>query len=461
MRKSVKSLIIIVVIATLFVGADYAFAASVSAPQGTSVPGCEETNKCFVPYEVTVDVGGTVTWSNDDSAAHTVTSGRSGDGPSGVFDSSLFMAGTTFSHTFEAEGEFPYFCMVHPWMNGIVKVGNYPYSPTASTETVITVQMDGPSTFYLDESNQIIRATVEIHNYTPSDGIYFMKVTHLPTQKLMKDSEIYPRNIGNDLWAAQIAYPFLESDITIGDQAFLGEFEIKIRTEKSSNTASTKFLILESSSEPESKLTSQSKIIIDAHINKSSFKEDEIINVAGNVNDILYGYTITLRVIAPNGNIISIEQISLDSDGAFSYDFVTNENLFAEIGEYTIQLVYGTDSIRKDILFSYIKSIPTPKPVPVPIPEPKVDPVPKVVESKPKDELLTPKVIEKTENVVEEQASPKQVEFEGYNALILLVVVIVVVIGGITAIKKRIQGKVEPILEDYDFNDYDKRWKRP
>jgi len=101
--------------------ADHA-TASVSAPQGTSVPGCEETNECFIPYEVTVDVGGVVTWSNDDTAAHTVTAGSAGDGPSGVFDSSLFMAGTTFSHTFEAEGEFPYFCMVHPWMIGIVTV---------------------------------------------------------------------------------------------------------------------------------------------------------------------------------------------------------------------------------------------------------------------------------------------------------------------------------------------------
>ena len=102
----------------------YAFAEEVivSTPQGTSVPGCETTNECFIPYEVTIDVGGVVTWSNDDSAAHTVTSGSAADGPSGVFDSSLFMAGTTFSHTFESVGESPYFCMVHPWMEGIVTV---------------------------------------------------------------------------------------------------------------------------------------------------------------------------------------------------------------------------------------------------------------------------------------------------------------------------------------------------
>ncbi|MDH3617659.1 MAG: PEFG-CTERM sorting domain-containing protein [Nitrosopumilus sp.] len=101
--------------------ADHA-TASVSTPAGTSVPGCETTNECYIPYEVTVDVGGVVTWSNDDTAAHTVTGGSAADGPSGVFDSSLFMAGTTFSHEFEAVGEYPYFCMVHPWMEGIVTV---------------------------------------------------------------------------------------------------------------------------------------------------------------------------------------------------------------------------------------------------------------------------------------------------------------------------------------------------
>ncbi len=111
---------------SLVSAAGHAFAdhatVSVSAPQGTSVPGCEETNECFLPYMVTVDVGGEVTWSNDDTAAHTVTAGSAGQGPSGEFDSSLFMAGTTFSHTFESAGEFPYFCMVHPWMAGVVTV---------------------------------------------------------------------------------------------------------------------------------------------------------------------------------------------------------------------------------------------------------------------------------------------------------------------------------------------------
>ena len=125
-KKIVLGSLLLLFSLSLVSAADPAFAdhaaASVSAPQGTSVPGCEVTNECFVPYEVTIDVGGEVTWSNDDTAAHTVTAGSAGQGPSGVFDSSLFMAGTTFSHKFEAAGEFTYFCMVHPWMEGVVTV---------------------------------------------------------------------------------------------------------------------------------------------------------------------------------------------------------------------------------------------------------------------------------------------------------------------------------------------------
>jgi len=99
------------------------FSGIISVPSGSAVPGCEETNECYIPSSVSTSVGETITWSNDDSAAHTVTSGTPSDGPDGIFDSSLFMAGTTFSYTFDQAGEYNYFCMVHPWMVGTVQVG--------------------------------------------------------------------------------------------------------------------------------------------------------------------------------------------------------------------------------------------------------------------------------------------------------------------------------------------------
>ncbi len=94
----------------------------VSLPSGTSVPGCEETNACFVPENVSISSGSTVVWNNDDTAAHTVTSGGPTGGPDGIFDSSLLMASASFEVTFDDAGSYDYFCMVHPWMVGTVNV---------------------------------------------------------------------------------------------------------------------------------------------------------------------------------------------------------------------------------------------------------------------------------------------------------------------------------------------------
>ena len=97
--------------------------ATVLNQEGSSVPGCEETNDCFIPSTVTIDIGGEVVWKNVDNAAHTVTSGVLADGgPDGIFDSGLFVPDTEFSHVFDTPGEYPYFCLVHPWMSGMVVV---------------------------------------------------------------------------------------------------------------------------------------------------------------------------------------------------------------------------------------------------------------------------------------------------------------------------------------------------
>jgi predicted secreted protein with PEFG-CTERM motif len=101
--------------------------AVVKMAEGSGVPGCEETTDgCFIPMTVTVEVRGEVTWSNTDSAAHTVTSGTAADGPDGNFDSGLLIAGQSFEWIPEQTGEYPYFCMVHPWMTGTVIVEGLP-----------------------------------------------------------------------------------------------------------------------------------------------------------------------------------------------------------------------------------------------------------------------------------------------------------------------------------------------
>ena len=92
---------------------------------GSGAPGCEETPEgCFIPSTATVDVGGKVIFSNTDSVAHTFTSGMSSDVDSvgAVFDSSLAIAGSSFEWSPTVVGEQPYFCIVHPWMEGLIIV---------------------------------------------------------------------------------------------------------------------------------------------------------------------------------------------------------------------------------------------------------------------------------------------------------------------------------------------------
>ena len=116
---------------------------TVTNASGSSVPGCEETaDGCFIPSTVTIPMGGTVTWENGDTAAHTSTAGSATEGPSGVWDSSLIMAGSSFSHTFDEAGTFDYFCMVHPWMTGTVIVESGTSTPADTVPPQVLVPDD-------------------------------------------------------------------------------------------------------------------------------------------------------------------------------------------------------------------------------------------------------------------------------------------------------------------------------
>ena len=106
----------------IFASQDAFAETEVTIPNEASEPSCAESGTCFLPGEVTIGVGESVTWRNDSTAAHTVTSGNPENGPDGLFDSSLLLGGDTFSHTFTEAGEYQYFCSIHPWMTGTVIV---------------------------------------------------------------------------------------------------------------------------------------------------------------------------------------------------------------------------------------------------------------------------------------------------------------------------------------------------
>jgi plastocyanin len=85
---------------------------AVSIPRGAS----GLTTTAFAPNPIAVSVGGTVTWTNNDSVTHTSTA----DG--GAWNSGSIAPGATFSRTFSSAGTFQYHCMIHPGMVGTVNV---------------------------------------------------------------------------------------------------------------------------------------------------------------------------------------------------------------------------------------------------------------------------------------------------------------------------------------------------
>ncbi len=74
------------------------------------------TTQSYSPTIIEVISGTTVTWTNDDSVVHTVTS------LNGTFDSHLILPASTWKYTFYNEGKYNYFCTLHPWMKGLVIV---------------------------------------------------------------------------------------------------------------------------------------------------------------------------------------------------------------------------------------------------------------------------------------------------------------------------------------------------
>ncbi len=106
---------------TITGGVGQAAAASAAPPAASASTGGSGTdakiaNFAFAPATLTVKVGASVTWTNADGAAHTVTA------DDGSFNSSDIAPGTTFKQTFAKAGTFTYHCAIHKSMTGTVTV---------------------------------------------------------------------------------------------------------------------------------------------------------------------------------------------------------------------------------------------------------------------------------------------------------------------------------------------------
>jgi len=210
------------------------FAASqvtITPVSGSSSPGCETSGGCYSPSIATVDVGGTVIFSNTDTAAHTFTSGTAADGPSGAFDSSLVIAGSSYEWKPTTAGSFPYDCLVHPWMSGL-----------------IVVQEAGGNSSYTQSS-------------------------------------------------------------------------ISVTTDK------------------------------------SKYVNGDVISITGKIVGQSSGIPVALRVVAPNGNLVTVVILDVNSNNKFSTQLIAGGALMKSGGTYTVTAIYGTENISAKTTFTFAGSI--------------------------------------------------------------------------------------------------------
>jgi len=110
---------------------------------------------------------------------------------------------------------------------------------------IITIDFISGNIIDLDKGPQMVRASVEIQNYNPQDGYHFMQVIRLSDGEIIKDTEIIPKNITNELFGVQISHYLVPDEF---DEELLGDYELRIYSEFGSSEADEIFSIVKSSS---------------------------------------------------------------------------------------------------------------------------------------------------------------------------------------------------------------------
>lgn len=137
--------------------------------EGASILGYESTNECFVPSSVTIDVGGTVTWTNIDTSAYAITGGSFREGSEVLFESGRLLPGDKFSVTFDAvkPGTYTYFSSPRPWCVGTVSVSGNGTADAPMPTSILPLPDEETGTITLTGSEN---PDVEVVSYTIAGG---------------------------------------------------------------------------------------------------------------------------------------------------------------------------------------------------------------------------------------------------------------------------------------------------
>lgn len=137
-------------------------------------------------------------------------------------------------------------------------------------ESQISVTIVGNSIINLDSDNQLLRAYVDIVNYDPSDGYYYLRIIQPTTDKIISEEEIIIRAKSNDKAGADIAHMFNEEELNDNGVPILGDYKIEIFSKKGTAIGTSTFSIIKPS------MPQNVPVIATESVESSTDKSEEI-----------------------------------------------------------------------------------------------------------------------------------------------------------------------------------------
>ncbi|MEE8180667.1 MAG: plastocyanin/azurin family copper-binding protein [Nitrosopumilaceae archaeon] len=341
---------------------------NISITPDSSVPGCENgipgvqvTPICYNPSTITVSQGIKVVWTNDDTTAHTVTSGifyqdgePTGTGPDGIFDSNLIVAGDSFSYTFDETGEFPYYCLVHPWMIGKVISQGLIYGTHTTIELADQYDTDNTQNFVYRISNTDGLDSIKVigESSIDYDCQDFTELTFSESE-LPVTIKVVGCSI-SDAFHMNLGYFLLDGTYFAQVSTPDGEEEPQVIPENSSVTIEPEFF--DYPVEPEFEIF----VLTD----ELKYAFGDSIEIYGKVEPVISGMDVNIIVINPENNLVFLENVPvLDDDGLFLTEISnTDSAIWGTSGTYEVKATYGDDADAQTTFEFDASHVPVPKP---------------------------------------------------------------------------------------------------
>lgn len=363
----------------------------------------------YTPQDVIVEATLPIIWINYDKTFHTVVSGTIGFDnelySDGKFDSGVFEPGGTFELMLKEEGEYNYFCKLHPWLTGSITV------------VPLTTIQKSSDPIEPEESSSLLNDAEDLENWTQTfcDGClgeislsedskqgyssveWLVQGTQDATEKnsylILKfpttDTSIYSNlklwiktqgNVdgdskiilldNNDEWRLLLAFNSEQYNEWEEVNISLDKF---IRDSENFNPTSVKALLVKLPVGSLMKAKQQQTFLDDLRWIERGVKTSEVIEIplliqsnkdvysvfqkislSGNVLNKEGDIPVTIQIFDPNFNLITIDQKVPDEQTKKYKLAMLSGKFFEKEGEYRVVAQYGVKNYRTEIFFNVL-----------------------------------------------------------------------------------------------------------